>query len=98
VTDSALRVRTEALGEDAVPVLRVGCGLLVKVEDGVVVKVKGDPSTPRTSADVCAKAYTYRRSSGRATVCSTRSCARAGALPSSASLELALRFIAERFR
>jgi len=29
--------------------------------------------------------YTYRRSSGRATVCSTRSCARAGALPSSAS-------------
>jgi anaerobic selenocysteine-containing dehydrogenase len=34
----------------------VGCGLLVRVEDGRVTKVKGDPDHPASLGDVCAKA------------------------------------------
>jgi ferredoxin-nitrate reductase len=38
------------------PYCGVGCGLLVRVEDGQVTKVKGDPEHPASLGDVCAKA------------------------------------------
>jgi anaerobic selenocysteine-containing dehydrogenase len=38
------------------PYCGVGCGLLVRVEDGAVTKVKGDPAHPSSLGDVCAKA------------------------------------------
>src|SRR5262249_10577129 len=38
------------------PYCGVGCGLLVKVEDGVVARVKGDPEHPANFGDICAKA------------------------------------------
>ena len=38
------------------PYCGVGCGLLVRVEDGAVVKVKGDPAHPANYGDICAKA------------------------------------------
>ena len=38
------------------PYCGVGCGLLVRVEDGAVTRVKGDPSHPANFGDVCAKA------------------------------------------
>jgi ferredoxin-nitrate reductase len=38
------------------PYCGVGCGLLVHVENGVVTRVKGDPSHPANFGDVCAKA------------------------------------------
>ena len=38
------------------PYCGVGCGLRVKVEDGRVTRVKGDPGHPASLGDVCAKA------------------------------------------
>src|SRR6058998_2997320 len=38
------------------PYCGVGCGLLVRVEDGAVTRVKGDPDHPANFGDVCAKA------------------------------------------
>ena len=38
------------------PYCGVGCGLLVKVEEGRVTRVKGDPAHPANRGDVCAKA------------------------------------------
>ncbi len=38
------------------PYCGVGCGLLVKVEDGAVVRTKGDPAHPANFGDICAKA------------------------------------------
>ena len=38
------------------PYCGVGCGLLVKVEQGRVTRVKGDPAHPANRGDVCAKA------------------------------------------
>ena len=38
------------------PYCGVGCGLLVKVEQGRVSRVKGDPAHPSSLGDVCAKA------------------------------------------
>jgi len=38
------------------PYCGVGCGLLVRVEEGVVTRVKGDPDHPANFGDVCAKA------------------------------------------
>jgi ferredoxin-nitrate reductase len=38
------------------PYCGVGCGLLVRVQGGAVVKVKGDPAHPASLGDVCAKA------------------------------------------
>ncbi|MBI1846172.1 MAG: molybdopterin-dependent oxidoreductase, partial [Candidatus Rokubacteria bacterium] len=38
------------------PYCGVGCGLLARVEDGRVTKVKGDPAHPANFGDVCAKA------------------------------------------
>ena len=38
------------------PYCGVGCGLLARVEDGRVTRVKGDPAHPANVGDVCAKA------------------------------------------
>ncbi|HEX9747373.1 MAG TPA: nitrate reductase [Methylomirabilota bacterium] len=38
------------------PYCGVGCGLLVRVEDGTVVRTKGDPAHPANFGDICAKA------------------------------------------
>ncbi len=38
------------------PYCGVGCGLLVRVEDGTVVRTKGDPEHPANFGDICAKA------------------------------------------
>lgn len=38
------------------PYCGVGCGLLVRLEEGRVTKVKGDPDHPANFGDVCAKA------------------------------------------
>jgi ferredoxin-nitrate reductase len=38
------------------PYCGVGCGLLVRVEDGTVTRVKGDPAHPANFGDICAKA------------------------------------------
>jgi anaerobic selenocysteine-containing dehydrogenase len=38
------------------PYCGVGCGLLVRVADGRVARVKGDPAHPANLGDVCAKA------------------------------------------
>ena len=38
------------------PYCGVGCGLLVKVTEGVVSRVKGDPEHPANFGDICAKA------------------------------------------
>ena len=38
------------------PYCGVGCGLLARVEDGAVVRTKGDPAHPANFGDICAKA------------------------------------------
>ena len=38
------------------PYCGVGCGLLALVEDGTVVRTKGDPAHPANFGDICAKA------------------------------------------
>src|SRR5499426_3237789 len=38
------------------PYCGVGCGLLVRAEDGAVTRVKGDPEHPANFGDICAKA------------------------------------------
>src|SRR5262250_1811355 len=38
------------------PYCGVGCGLLARVEEGAVTRVKGDPEHPANFGDVCAKA------------------------------------------
>src|SRR3990172_4542165 len=38
------------------PYCGVGCGLLVRVQEGRVTKVKGDPDHPANFGDICAKA------------------------------------------
>ena len=49
-------VRDGAWRSTLCPYCGVGCGLLVRVEDGAVVKVKGDPAHPANFGDICAKA------------------------------------------
>jgi ferredoxin-nitrate reductase len=43
-------------GRTLCPYCGVGCGLLVRVENGVVARVKGDPDHPANFGDICAKA------------------------------------------
>lgn len=47
---------SESWGKTMCPYCGVGCGLLVRVDDGRVTKVKGDPEHPANFGDVCAKA------------------------------------------
>jgi ferredoxin-nitrate reductase len=48
-------------GRTQCPYCGVGCGLLVQIEDGQAVRVKGDPDHPANFGDVCAKAVMLPR-------------------------------------
>jgi ferredoxin-nitrate reductase len=52
---------TEHWGRTQCPYCGVGCGLLVQIEDGQTVRVKGDPEHPANFGDVCAKAVMLPR-------------------------------------
>jgi anaerobic selenocysteine-containing dehydrogenase len=81
------------------PYCGVGCGLLVRVEDGVVTRVKGDPDHPANFGDVCAKAVHLPptlRGPDRLRHPELRS--RRDAERRRVPWELALRFTAERLR
>ena len=81
------------------PYCGVGCGLLVKVEDGRVTRVKGDPAHPANRGDICAKAVHLPptlRTDDRLLYPELR--ARRDAPRSRVPWDLALRFTAERLR
>src|SRR5882672_2794795 len=81
------------------PYCGVGCGLLVQIQDGRVVRVKGDPAHPANLGDVCAKAVhlpPVLRTADRLLHPQIRS-RRGGALER-VPWELALRFTADRVR
>ena len=77
------------------PYCGVGCGLLVRVEDGRVDKVKGDPDHPANFGDICAKAVHLPpalRTDDRLSYPQIRT--RRDASPERVPWELALRFTA----
>src|SRR5204863_5165503 len=81
------------------PYCGVGCGLLVRVDDGRVTRVKGDPDHPASLGDLCAKAVHLPpalRTDDRLLYPEMR--ARRDAERSRVPWELALRFVADRFR
>ncbi len=89
----------ESWGKTMCPYCGVGCGLLVRIEDGVVTKVKGDPAHPANFGDVCAKAVhlpPVLRTPDRLLYPQIR--ARRDASLDRVPWELALRFTADRLR
>ena len=48
-------------GRTQCPYCGVGCGLLVQVQEGQAVRVKGDPDHPANFGEVCAKAVMLPR-------------------------------------
>ena len=52
---------TDRWGRTQCPYCGVGYGLLVQIEDGQAVRVKGDPDHPANFGDVCAKAVMLPR-------------------------------------
>jgi ferredoxin-nitrate reductase len=52
---------TDRWGRTQCPYCGVGCGLLVQIEAGQAVRVKGDPHHPANFGDVCAKAVMLPR-------------------------------------
>lgn len=89
----------EPWGRTMCPYCGVGCGLLVRIEDGVVTKVKGDPAHPANFGDVCAKAVHLPpalRTEDRLLYPQIRP--RRDAPLERVPWELALRFVADRFR
>ena len=81
------------------PYCGVGCGLLVRVEEGRVSKVKGDPAHPANLGDICAKAVHLPpalRTDDRLLYPEVR--LRRDAKRTRVPWELALRFTAERIR
>ena len=86
-------------GRTLCPYCGVGCGLLVRVDDGRVTKVKGDPDHPASLGDLCAKAVHLPpalRTDDRLLYPEVR--ARRDADRGRVPWELALRFTADRFR
>lgn len=86
-------------GRTLCPYCGVGCGLLVRVDDGRVTKVKGDPEHPASLGDVCAKAVHLPpalRTDDRLLYPEVRS--RRDAERARVPWELALRFAADRVR
>lgn len=86
-------------GKTMCPYCGVGCGLLVRVEDGRVTKVKGDPDHPANFGDVCAKAVHLPpslRTEDRLLHPHVRT--RRDTERTRVPWELALRFTADRFR
>jgi anaerobic selenocysteine-containing dehydrogenase len=86
-------------GRTLCPYCGVGCGLLVRVEDGRVTRVKGDPEHPASLGDVCAKAVHLPptlRTDDRLLYPEVRT--RRDAERTRVPWEWALRFTADRFR
>ena len=52
---------TAQWGRTQCPYCGVGCGLLVQIQAGEVVRVKGDPDHPANFGEVCAKAVMLPR-------------------------------------
>ena len=52
---------TPPWGRTQCPYCGVGCGLLVQIEDGQALRVRGDPDHPANFGDVCAKAVMLPR-------------------------------------
>src|SRR3990167_3865551 len=81
------------------PYCGVGCGLLVRVQDGRVAKVKGDPDHPANFGDICAKAVhlpPVLQTDDRLLYPQLRS--RRDALAERVSWDQALQFTADRLR
>ncbi len=81
------------------PYCGVGCGLLVRVDAGVVARVKGDPAHPANFGDVCAKAVHLPpalKTDDR--LCFPQIRVRRDAPLERVPWDLALRVVAERFR
>jgi ferredoxin-nitrate reductase len=58
---TSVATATERWGRTQCPYCGVGCGLLVQIEAGQTVRVKGDPHHPANFGDVCAKAIMLPR-------------------------------------
>ncbi len=80
------------------PYCGVGCGLLVRVEDGTVRRVKGDPDHPANFGDVCAKAVHLPPTLTRGRLLFPEARRRRDVRRERVPWELALRLTAERVR
>ena len=80
------------------PYCGVGCGLLVRVDDGEVRKVKGDPEHPANFGDVCAKAVHLPPTLTRGRLLFPEIRSRRDAARERVPWELALRVTADRIR
>jgi anaerobic selenocysteine-containing dehydrogenase len=80
------------------PYCGVGCGLLVRVEDGTVRRVKGDPDHPANFGDICAKAVHLPPTLTRGRLLFPEVRSRRDARRERVPWELALRLTAERIR
>jgi anaerobic selenocysteine-containing dehydrogenase len=87
-----------AWGKTMCPYCGVGCGLLVRVEDGAVTKVKGDPDHPANSGDVCAKAVHLPPTLRAGRLLHPQIRTRRDGSSTRVPWELAIRFTAERIR
>jgi anaerobic selenocysteine-containing dehydrogenase len=98
MTDTATPPRSASWRKTLCPYCGVGCGLLARVEDGAVTKVKGDPEHPSSLGDVCAKAVHLPPAlrAGRLLYPEVRW--RRDAERSRVPWDLAVRFLGERMR
>jgi anaerobic selenocysteine-containing dehydrogenase len=76
----------------------VGCGLLVRVDDDAVTRVKGDPDHPANRGDVCAKAVHLPPALQAGRLLHPQLRARRGGPLQRVPWEQALRVVAERVR
>ena len=80
------------------PYCGVGCGLLVRVDDGEVRKVRGDPDHPANYGDICAKAVHLPPTLTPGRLCFPEIRTRRDAERRRVPWELALRVTADRIR
>jgi anaerobic selenocysteine-containing dehydrogenase len=78
------------------PYCGVGCGLLVRVEDGAITRVKGDPEHPASLGDLCAKAVHLPPALRAGRLLHPELRWRRDAERSRVPWDLAVRFVAER--
>jgi len=97
-TGHADAVRETGWDRTLCPYCGVGCGLLVRVEDGLVTKVKGDPAHPSSLGDICAKAVHLPPTLRPGRLCHPELRTRRDAERTRVPWELALRFTADRVR
>ena len=88
----------EAWRRTLCPYCGVGCGLLVRVEDGEVRKVRGDPDHPANFGDVCAKAVHLPPTLGQGRLLFPEIRGRRDRRRERVPWEVALRFAADRVR